>query len=659
MLRLRQRIPQPKRELTGLWFWIIIALSVIYLCFEMAFNAHLLDVVGTLSSAVDVHHLETQGRLISATGCTLLVFSWIANSFANNKGWKSLFLLIGAAAVCGPAIYFGENALIVHLAHMANAKVRRHASDMLIMKKGLAEGDARIKGLPYEGAHPSPTDKTFLSLSGALVFSNPKFLREVESRRASIVKKTATTMAYDDAHAEYRRYRRAVAHINHDFDRYYHAYRRLEAVKDNARARAQKWWIHGNSHVLSAYHRYEHAESDFNHRVHDKAREIVPKLREFLNYRSDCYSNSCRARLDQRYQREAARYIHNPPPWEYWCNPVTRKAHNIPLFSFSGPNGHVTHVNVGWGKKVKTNQFDCHINQHSVETRLRPLAAKTFAKKAGAPPGQSYAQFVQSPRVRHAFIKRARKAGVKLPKDFHLTDKAVFMARAEAAIRRKADARYRHGIEHKSGHYIRPGLSRAQFEHLGFLQRRAKREMHWHRRGPVSFHMTERAFEHDVVMPQARRRSLHALHSMEAKQHALGEGQKYAQVGRNYVKDVIVPPIALTFSLFFGLFNFLNLVKELMTRGVRTVAQRVKGMPAGYNDLAHCRGAPGRRSAASSWPSSSAPPLRWATASVIQGLTRPCSPKRTTASASPRGPWTGSCGPNRPSTRWERVWTSS
>lgn len=561
-------------RLKGGWLWVTIVFSAAYLCTEAVFNAHLLDIVGSLSTNAQVRHLEFAGRLVAAAGVSVLVFSMRAGSVAKRQGQPDhprsnfkhapyVYVLVTTLLVCVPAVFYGEKAFIDYLARASSGRVRRHAADMLVMRKGLAAGDVKIKSLPYEGRHPSPTDKTFLALSGAMVFSNPKFLREVAEHRKTIVRKTAETLAYRRGDADYKRYRHMVEVVNHDYDRYYHAYKRYEQARDNVRARADKAWVEVNSHLVAAYHRYKHAEATFNQRVKHTAREIAPKLRHFIDYRSNCTTRRCTREADSDYRRQAAHYFHHPPPWTYWCNPVEKKAHNIPLLSFRGRDGRQHHISLGWGKKVKTGQYRCPLSNSEVERRLRPLAAKRFKHRVGAPIGLSYKQFINAAHVRARLDKRLRKRGIKLPGNWRPSERDIFLRKAQAHIRHVAYERYRHGVERRAGVYIRPGLSRNQFYHLGVIQRRAKHRLHWHRRSYVSFTMSEKRFQRELVLPRARRRAERALHALTARQSRLGPGQKYAKLGRSYVKGVIVPPIVLALSLFLGLCNLLKLVPEI------------------------------------------------------------------------------------------------
>lgn len=550
----------------GIWFWALILLSATYLCCELAFNSQLLDVVGTVSHAAEIRRLETEGRLISAAGLTLIVFSWLMRQLAKGRFWASLFVLVGVAASAGPAMFYGEKALVNYIARVANTQVRQHASDLLIMKKGLASGEVTIRGIPYHSDHPTPTDKTFLSLSGALVFSNPQFLKEVALRRRAIVRQTARGIAIHQASEDYRRYQQGVQAINSAYDRYFKASESLMSAIDNAPGSAMNAWAQANDRVVHAYHRYLSASRSFNRRMPHEALDITLKLRHFFAARDECFSAGCRQMVDDHYLQAARHYFASPPPWTYWCNALTRKAHGINFGTVHlDPSGIPINLplSVGWGKRVKTGQYRCNLTVKQIQARLTPLAARTFARKVGAPPNEAYSQFIQSPGVRDHFIREAKARGIDLPRDWRLTERGVFLARAASAIQRIARGHYRRAIEREAHGYLRPGLGRRAFERAAVVQRQARKHLSWPAGRDVRFDLSEKAFQKEVVVPAALREGIEALRAMELKRDQLGNGQRYASDGEAYVKEVIIPPIALSFSLFFGLLNLLNLGKEI------------------------------------------------------------------------------------------------
>lgn len=541
------------------WGRVLIALSLVYLVFELAFNARLLEVTGTLSSIADVHHIEIEGRMISAAGLTLIALSWIVHRMARGKSLGAALMMITAVSlISAPAMFFGEKKLVDSLARMADAQVRQHAMDLIILKKGLAEGAATIRGVPYRSTRPTPVDKTFLALSGVMVFGNPPFINQVVHHRRQILENTAQAMAIRSTATYYRRYLGAARKVHRDYDRYYAASRQVLEAEANAPAMAQEAWLKANTRMLSAYRQYQASWATVNRGLPSEARRITPKLREFFDYRNSCFTSGCRTEVDATYRKEAGAALHTAaPPWTYWCDSVYRKAHRIKIAS-GYINGKYTPTYLSWGKQVKTDRYVCPTTPQSVLKRLGPLAARVFQRKAGIAPGLSLAQFMASGIVRRRFIRQARAMGVALPDEWQVNDEQTFFDLAGAAIRAQTLARYRRSITAAAGVYLPPGLTRAQFDALPVVQHQATRQISWCRAGAVSFHMSEARFQSEALLPRARLLGEQALQRVRTQGSALGEGQRYAKAGRRYMKDVLVPPIALCLSLFFGLLNAFN-----------------------------------------------------------------------------------------------------
>ena len=81
--------------------WLVIGITLTYLICELAFNSRLLDLVGSVSTAEEVHNIERYGRTLTAIAAALLVlqFALLANVRLQKKG-----IILTAKATTGAVL---------------------------------------------------------------------------------------------------------------------------------------------------------------------------------------------------------------------------------------------------------------------------------------------------------------------------------------------------------------------------------------------------------------------------------------------------------------------------------------------------------------------------------------------------------------------------
>ena len=65
--------------------WLVMGITLTYLICELAFNSRLLDLVGTISTAEEVHNMERYGRTLTAIAAALLVLQFALVGIARLK----------------------------------------------------------------------------------------------------------------------------------------------------------------------------------------------------------------------------------------------------------------------------------------------------------------------------------------------------------------------------------------------------------------------------------------------------------------------------------------------------------------------------------------------------------------------------------------------
>lgn len=137
----------------------IIAITILYLLFELSFNARLLDVVGGTASPKEVEDIEVYGRTLSGVAAALVVLQILLS--------KRVPLIAIAICVAGAIglVYWAIGEFVDHMVENRSAEFRRIAGNTTLVQRGLVEGKLTLAGLETEpGAFVSPEGKAFLAL---------------------------------------------------------------------------------------------------------------------------------------------------------------------------------------------------------------------------------------------------------------------------------------------------------------------------------------------------------------------------------------------------------------------------------------------------------------------------------------------------------------
>ncbi len=143
----------------------IIALTVVYLLVEMAFNARLLDVAGGLQSG-KIESLEQYGRLLSGIAVALFVLQFLLTKRAKRRGQSPHILSIIFWCLLSVLLTYGALKFVVDaVVHASTSQFRKASVNMLLVREEMLHGRALIAGLGDDPSfYAQPEGKAFLAL---------------------------------------------------------------------------------------------------------------------------------------------------------------------------------------------------------------------------------------------------------------------------------------------------------------------------------------------------------------------------------------------------------------------------------------------------------------------------------------------------------------
>jgi hypothetical protein len=183
-------------------------LTALYLCFELAFNARLLDVVGSLASESEIHAMELRGRLLSGVAVALFVLQGLL-VVRNRRGARAPGAVMVAlyCAAAGALVFFGLTMLSDYLVNRSSPAFRRASMNVVLVQSALVSGTVRIDGFNRDArVFANPEGKAALALLPLMAVSFEALEKTVEPIRLALIQSTSsqrlTAAEYFDCYAK-------------------------------------------------------------------------------------------------------------------------------------------------------------------------------------------------------------------------------------------------------------------------------------------------------------------------------------------------------------------------------------------------------------------------------------------------------------------------
>jgi len=170
-------------------YLLLIALTLVYLCCELAFNARLLDVVGGSANSQQIHEIERFGRALSGIAAALFVLQMVMKRRNATQG-ASPSPQLGAGLVVGTAlvVYASLNLLVDTLVNHSTPEFRRVSQSIVLVQGALVQGQVELDGLTDDSALlRQPAGKAFLAQFSWMAASIDRLDDKIRSAKLSLI----------------------------------------------------------------------------------------------------------------------------------------------------------------------------------------------------------------------------------------------------------------------------------------------------------------------------------------------------------------------------------------------------------------------------------------------------------------------------------------
>lgn len=153
---------------------LLVILTLMYLAFELSFNARLLDVVGGAASKEQIRDIEVYGRTLSGVAVALVVLQRLLAKRSRTGVNSPSLLAIGGWCAVAAALTFYLLQVVVDefLVEKSSPETRRLSGRTVLLQSALINRSAVLDGLEDDsGVFAKPEGKAFLALFPMMALS--------------------------------------------------------------------------------------------------------------------------------------------------------------------------------------------------------------------------------------------------------------------------------------------------------------------------------------------------------------------------------------------------------------------------------------------------------------------------------------------------------
>lgn len=516
------------------WSITLFTLSLAYLAFELAFNSRIVDGASGTFDATQLKALELQGRTLSGIGLSLL----IAKNISPKKLIPFIRTLVIVCSISFCVMFFGQKILVEYMVDNSTAEERSNAQYIALLKKGITSNSVQLEDISIEEDQlDTPATKAMTSIMGAMIFNSDTFIKHLKASADSIVAMAAKNDAektWVDAYSAYQDYQKEIITI---WKKYKEGVDRFEKAQFDVHKQSV---TKANEIYIEAANQFKDAtkgQSDKKSLIRKslKLKRAVNdyyEAKEFANTRCKKYQateQKCHIKIENTYRdiviKEAGRYI---PP-DYWCYPAIEKS--------------VEKMVRGRIRVLIEEVADC-----------KTMSRKWFEKKLLAASGEQVT-ISDNSKVANTIMDKLKKEGIILPSTWTMKDKSILVEKLVEHGQQQVDTEYKQKVIESMGEYLPPSLSEEDFLNHRLVQNPIKEKLEWESAENILLNLDADMFFKQLHYPRYEKIFMDKKNQLMIDVQLFADGQSNEKKGKDYYRSIIVPPMAMSFSLFFGLLN--------------------------------------------------------------------------------------------------------
>lgn len=496
---------------------------------------------------------------------------------------SSVLSLAGILVIAWPAFYQGKPALVDHyIVDPSSGEDRLAAGYITLLRRALIADVVQLEDLALEdfGGADSPEAKAFLVMLGPLAVNAESLLAWAQqpANVEGLVRSLLNSRRVVDIEQEYARYERHRAEF---LDGYYGPYetaskRYIERGAEMA-GQAEAAWLEIQQELDAGWAAYQAAQSEFVEGYVDLVRRqrIVDRFLSFVERRNRCRSAAQCGRLERDYETSMRQITDPPPDWRYFCDEAEPPKRNRGLESLGrilrgGDIGEIARDVHRIATEDDQKVLVCSPTEATFGQRLAVHDSGKFASlrdnRAGLPMGLDQAAYLAHPNLT-ALIRRDLESrhDVALGPGWTVTDHEAFYEAFRTAGEAAASRQLQQALSGLGGEPVEVGLDVRAFERLPFVQEKLQEIVGDDYSPGFSLMLSERQFAERIVRPRIEEAIKAELAAFREGSARYEDGGPMAAQGKDQLRLVLVPPIAVALSLLFSFVSLAKVSTSLLT----------------------------------------------------------------------------------------------
>ncbi|MEP1216694.1 MAG: peptidoglycan-binding domain-containing protein [Marinobacter sp.] len=548
------------------WIIILLCLEIAYIVLEFGFNAALLNVAsGLFSDPESLDNVELAGRVLSGVGFGFLIYGVFVMKFKRRpcEPQREFGILCLIMPIAIGVMYVSQELLIEKAIVDKSSDEERFAATYLQMvKPAIRNGTLILEDVPItQETSDRPENKAFLAISGMLMASNDKIVDRIPREIESIVGAMVHRRALESQGDFYSAYQQVDSNIQEVYERYRDGMVSMSADVEKALAETKKtdFYRSMNTQLQEAYYHYASGAKAVYEAIGSKMYFKPYYVASACNPRKTTYKDrTCRA----SYEKNGGWYKENTGT-------------DLDVLKFCDLRK-MGHQQCDWSAERVGRLVYSDLTPEKRRTSPIPLTVK------GIPLGLNKRQFYQHKQFANNFGTK-RHNGIELTaKDLVLDGSGV--PRTEASVRKALTRNFKEELVSQVNRAldtdaIRYGMSKNQFMRVDGVQSAYRTVLGDEGAGiSVGYGLSDSEFLETALLPMSWNAVAEELKGIPKSVSEMQQDEVMMAQGKNAVRAMVVPPIALVLSLFFSLFTMSKVFHHFAVIGY---IKRPKAFPLG------------------------------------------------------------------------------
>lgn len=516
-----------------------ILLNLLYLVVELSFNARVLDLSASMDPHTDFGQLEVYGRTLSASGATLLAWRLLLPYHAKLNLFKVVIKFFVIAIVVFPLIFVGQKKLVDTMVDQSSNETRRSAEILTLLKYGIANGFVEIDELAMDELTLLTAEgKMFISVSGLLVYNSENMRAILERELKKIAGNAIASQQARDSYQLYKNYLYVRKKILNHYEEYQQLVNEAEESQSSAADEAIQLYESAiNSSLLKwlDYQKMLNRNQNIDYVEESQTAEILYLLLVGQERVNSCEHSECYDDAIQMMQMRMSQNLGFVSPVSSWCDKLIDSSEQVKL--------------------------DCIKDKSDINKQIVASGKLTLAEQAGLSRVYSNKlEYLKSMELRSSVFQQLKQQGIQVDSNWVFTEHQVMLESITQQIQERYLQQYNQAVKSKFEVEVPLRSPLPSFAKIPMMQNYFAQALADLYQEHVALDLDQQTFESLYVKPVYTDKYNALLNKLNADEQWYAADAPYERSGKVSLRNLLVPPIAIAFSLIFGLMNMINLL---------------------------------------------------------------------------------------------------